>query len=200
MKKFLSSEQREKIELKILYRISHVMAHRHDVSVLLNEILDILENAMRFIRATLTLRTLDSDMFVIAASLGVSEDEKAHGQYRLGEGITGTVAKTGNPIFIPDITKSTEFLNRTKARKKQKVAFIYVPIIHHKQVIGTFRIDKEISPESELTRDMNFFKLIADLLAEAIACIRIEIEEKEAIILENKRLKLQLGENIAYLI
>ena len=109
----MNKEERQDIELEILYRISQAMAHQHNVSTLLNEVLDILETEMGMFRGTLTLRRPDSDLFVIEASRGLTPEEQKRGQYKLGEGITGRVAKTMKPIMIPDIQKDPLFLDRT---------------------------------------------------------------------------------------
>ena len=129
-------------ELKLLYRISQTISSRQqNLADLLKEILRILENETGALRGTLTLRKPGSDILNIEASSGLSNQEIERGQYRLGEGITGRVAKTGKLEIISDISKSEHFLNRTKARNNDHTAFICVPINHHKEVIGTISID-----------------------------------------------------------
>ncbi|MEI6148160.1 MAG: hypothetical protein WCS01_03625, partial [bacterium] len=65
-------EKRESTELSVLYRISQAMAHRRDVSALLQEVFDILEKEMGMSYGTLTLRRPDTDVFVIEASRGLT--------------------------------------------------------------------------------------------------------------------------------
>jgi Nif-specific regulatory protein len=193
MQAVLTREKRAEVELAILYRISQAMLHQHDVSALLNEVLDILEKEMGLSRGTLTLRRPDTDVFAIVASRGLSAEERKRGQYSLGEGITGRVAKTGEPALVPDISKDPTFLNRTRARGKVSVAFLCVPIIHQRRVIGTVSIDRPIAPEVELRRDMDFLRLLADILAEALSRIREDLEERDSLLAENRRLREQLG-------
>ena len=185
---------RSKIELEILHGISQAVVHQHNVSSLLNEVLHILESEMGLLRGTLTLRKPDSDIFFIEASRGLTPEEKKRGQYKLGEGITGKVAKTGKPELIADITESPDFLNKTLARKGTKTAFICVPIIHKKQIIGTLSIDRTSGPEEELKRNMRFLIIIADILAQAVASIREQLEERESLMQQNKMLLQQLGD------
>lgn len=190
----MSSTSRSDLELEILYKVSQAMAHQHDVSMLLNEVLDVLETEMGLSRGTLALRKGDSDIFEIEASRGLSSEEQKRGQYKLGEGVTGTVAKTGKATYVPDITKDPNFLDRTKTRKNSQIAFVCVPIIHQRQVIGTMSIDRPIASEAELKRDLNFLKLLADLLAEAVSSIMEQIEERESLSAENRLLRQQLGD------
>jgi len=188
-------ESRAQKQLDILCKISHSTLHQHNVSTLLEEMLEILDTEMGMSRAILTLRDPDSDIFLIEASKGLTIEEKRRGQYKMGEGIVGQVAKTKKPVFIKNIDTEPEFLNKTQSRKKgESIAFICVPVIHLREVIGTISIDRPTSDIETLQRDLNFLKLVADLLAEAVAKIREQHEERESLLKENKLLRLQLGE------
>lgn len=192
--KAITAEKRSQLELAILYRISQALAHQHDIPALLNEVLDIMEIDMGLSRGTLTLRRPDSDIFVIEASRGLSAAEQRRGQYEIGEGVTGQVAKTKKPALIADTSKNRNFLDRTKSRRRSSVAFLCVPILHRRQVIGTMSIDRPVAPQPDLKQDLNFLILVADILAEGVARIREDIEERESLVAENRRLKLQLGD------
>jgi Nif-specific regulatory protein len=189
-----SADTRYRLELEILYKISQAMAHQQDVPALLDEVLDILETKMGLQRGTLTLRQPDTDTFLIEASRGLTADERKRGQYGLGEGITGRVAQTGKPALVPDITKDPHFLDRTQSRQRRPVAFVCVPIIHQRRVIGTMSIDRPTAPAAELGRDLDFLKLVADIIAEAVARIREQLEERRSLLEENQRLRRQLGD------
>jgi Nif-specific regulatory protein len=189
-----ADESRSRLELEILYKISQAVTHQHDVSALLTEVLHIMEQKMGLSRGTLTLRRPDTDVFAIEASSGLSPAERKRGEYRLGEGITGRVARDGAPALVPDISKNPDFLNRTRSRNQASVAFLCVPIIHRRSVIGTISIDRPLAPGAELKRDLDFLKLVADLLAEGVSRIREQMEEKASLMEENRRLIQQLGE------
>ena len=187
-------EDRSSVELEVLYRISQAMAHGHDVSLLLKEVLDIMETEMAMSYGTLTLRRPDTDIFVIEASCGLTAEEKKRGQYRLGEGITGRVAQSAKPAVVPDISRDPDFLNRTRARKGQPAAFICVPIIHRGETIGTMSIDRPAAPREGLKGDLNFLMLVANVLAEGVANIREKIAERDSLVAENRRLRQELGD------
>ncbi|MBF0243787.1 MAG: sigma 54-interacting transcriptional regulator [Planctomycetes bacterium] len=182
-------------ELETLHKISQAVVRKSDVSILLKEVLDILEKGMGLDRATLTLRKPDSDIFVIEVSRHLSKVEMQRGQYRLGEGITGTVAKTGRPIIVPDISKEEKFLDRTRSRCKTKVAFLCVPIVHNQMVIGTFSIDRAGGDMDALKHELSFMELVMGILADAVSGIREKMEEKAALLAENRRLRQQLDDS-----
>ena len=187
-------DKRENVELSVLYRTSQAVAHRREISSLFQEVFDILEKEMGMSYGTLTLRQPDTDVFMIEASRGLTPEEQKRGQYRLGEGITGSVAKSGKAEIVPDINRDPRFLSRTRSRKGAPVAFICVPIVHHRQVIGTISIDRPAAEKEKLGRDQEFLRLVANLLAEAVASIREHRVEQDRLKAENERLRRQLGD------
>jgi Nif-specific regulatory protein len=181
-------------ELEVLCRISQVVAHPHDVQALLREVLDIIETEFGFSMGTLTLRRPDSDVFEIQASRGLTPQEMRRGQYRIGEGVTGRVAQTGKPVVVPDISRDPGFLDRTGARRDKRRAFICVPIRYGGNVIGTISIDHPAADKPALEKALHFLTLVANLLAEAVAAIHEQMEERANLMAENRRLLTELAE------
>ncbi len=180
-------------ELSVLNQISHVLVHQRNVSSLLKEVLDIMKEQMGFHRATLTMRR--GDLLIIEASNGLSEEEKKRGQYKIGEGVTGRVAASGKARIIPDIASEPEFLDKTKARKSARLAFICVPIVSPEEgVIGTLSIDHPKADEHDLKKVRDFLTILANILADAVGAFRAEIEEKDLLRAENERLRRELGD------
>lgn len=179
------------LEIAILHQISRAVLHEHNVSQLLKDVLDAMYREIGFKRGTFTL--LRDDVLYIEASQGLTEEEIRRGKYHLGEGITGRVGEYGVPILIPDITKDPNFLNRTKTRGSLKnVAFLCVPIIHMEKVIGTLSMDREVTEETDLTRDMKLLETVANITADAVEICRQKHAEHEKLIAENQRLRDEL--------
>jgi Nif-specific regulatory protein len=182
-------------ELEILYSISGAITRQHDVPALLDEVWDILDDALNIVRGTLTLRQPETDIFVIEASRGLTAEEVSRGQYRIGEGVTGRVAETGDPILVPNIASDPRFLHRTRSRKDEQTAFLCVPIHHQRGVIGTLSIHRTVTDEEGLSRELSFMQLVADLLAQAVASIREQLAEHASLMAENQRLRQELGDH-----
>ena len=187
-------DQRAAVQLEILSGISRAIASQHDLSGLLKNVFKILEKEMGMLRGTLALRQPDSDIFVIETSHGLSAAERKRGQYRLGEGVTGKVAKSRKPMLIPDISKDESFLNRTGSRKGKKTAFICVPITLKRRCIGTLSIDRESSTKGVLEADVEFLSLIAGIISDAVSGFQVKVAERETLEAENERLRMKLGD------
>lgn len=188
-------ENSQNTELEVLYHISHAIVRRRNIPALVNEVLDILRTALCLTRGALTLRR--GDELFIETGFGLTEEEKARGKYRLGEGITGKVAETGRPAMVPDVSKDPAFLNRTLSRGTQTiepVAFICVPVCQGNEVIGTLSIDHTPTTEEHLEHLVNLLITVANIVAEAVAALRDEVEERSRLCAENERLKQELGD------
>ena len=117
-------------EIPVLQEVSRVLVSERDVRKLLGKVVEILHDRMGMLRGTITL--LEGDELKIEASTGdLNSEERALGVYRIGEGITGTVARTGRVEVVRDIRKDKRFLNRTGARAaNEHIAFVCVPLVH----------------------------------------------------------------------
>ncbi|MBQ9447016.1 MAG: sigma 54-interacting transcriptional regulator [Victivallales bacterium] len=183
-------------EIAVLREVTSVLVRERNVRNLLEEILDILERRMSMLRGTFTL--LEGDELRIEATSGsLNAEERVLGRYHIGEGITGLVAKTGKAEIVVDVRKDRRFLNRTKSRGvNEPLSFICVPLIYLGQVIGTLSADKEIQEDaSELSKDVAFLEIIANITAEAAVACREESAEREALRKENRLLRQMLPNN-----
>ena len=184
-------------EITVLQEISSALVRERNVRTLLDDVLGILEKRMDMCRGTITL--LQGNELSIEASRGLNAEEKAHGHYRLGEGVTGRVAQTGRAEVVPDVHADSRFLNRTGARHGAcPIAFVCVPLVHLGQVIGTLSVDRPNPPDftvDAFNRDVALLQIIANITAEAAAVCLKEREEREALMAENRRLRDMLAAN-----
>ena len=128
----------------MLRAVSSALVRERNVRRLLDEVIDILHREMGMLRGSITLLEGD-ELRIEASSRMLNAEERALGRYRIGEGITGLVAKTGRAEVIMDIRKDKRFLNRTKSRKvDEPLSYICVPLVHLGQVIGTLSVDREM--------------------------------------------------------
>jgi len=182
-------------EITVLQEITSALVRERNVRVLLDDVLGILEKRMDMCRGTFAL--LQGNELSIEASRGLNAEEKAHGRYRLGEGITGRVAQTGRAEVVPDIHADSRFLNRTGARHGAcPIAFVCVPLVHLGQVIGTLSVDRPNPPDftvDAFNRDVALLQIIANITADAAAVCLKEHEERDALVANIQRAEGKLS-------
>ena len=82
----------------------------------MQNILDILHEYLGMERGTLTLLDPATNELAIEVACGLDLEEIKRGRYKLGEGVTGKVVASGEPIVVPNVGKNPLFLNKTKSR------------------------------------------------------------------------------------
>ncbi len=186
---------REVEELSCLYEIAKTLSSSLNVREALQDILAILAEKLDMRRGTITIFNPRTREIQIEVAHGLSEEARKRGRYRLGEGITGQVVATGQPIVVPAISEDPRFLNRTRSRKeaeKDKISFICVPIKTGTKVLGTLSVDRVFTNDISLEEDVRFLTIIAGLIAQTVANIQAIQEEKERLLEENLKLKQEL--------
>ncbi|MBA4371278.1 MAG: nif-specific transcriptional activator NifA [Thermodesulfovibrio sp.] len=182
------------IEVTALYEISKLLSSSINLRTNLRGVLRVLSEYLEMRRGTVALRS-GSEVSIIAA-YGMSEEEIGRGTYRLGEGIIGRVAKHGSPVVIPDIETEPMFLNKTGARvnsKKEKVAFLCVPIKFKTEILGVLSVDRLFNHAAvSFEEDIKLLKIIASFIAQSIKLHRELEREREAFHEEREHLRHQL--------
>ena len=184
-------------EIPVLQEITRALVKEKNVRALLETVLEILKSRMGMLRGTFTLLEGD-ELRIEATTEDLNAEEKALGRYRIGEGITGSVARTGKSEVVRDIREDRRFLNRTGARdSSEAISFICVPLVHLDQVIGTLSVDRELgaATDATLTKDVALLEIIANITADAAAVCREQCAERAALTAENRRLREILGGN-----
>ncbi|MBW1678377.1 MAG: GAF domain-containing protein [Deltaproteobacteria bacterium] len=168
-------------ELTVLYEISQLLVSTPDPKEALNPVLNILHSKMGMQRGTITLLDPETQELNIEVAHGLTGQERQRGHYQIGEGITGKVVETGEPVIVPHVGKEPLFLNRTGARKdigKDNISFICVPIRIGSFTYGALSADRLFSEEISFEEDLRLLTIIASNVAQAIRISRMMAEEK----------------------
>ncbi len=116
----------------------------------------------------------------IRFAYGLTRAEMERGRYAAGEGITGAVLATGQPIIVQDIDAEPRFLFRavTRARLPQEtVAFIALPIEVNRRTVGVLGVHRIRRRHRLLNDDVALLKILATLAGQLLQ-LRSLVEEK----------------------
>lgn len=189
------SVRREPRELWLLFEISQTLARSMDLRDVAGPLLKAMAQHMGMLRGTLTLFNRETGEISIEAAYGLSASEQERGRYKVGEGVTGKVVQTGQPVVVPNISQDPLFLNRTGARKrlrKQDISFICVPIKLGNEVIGTLSVDRLFSETESFDEDVRLLSIIAAMIGQAVRLRQSAQEERQRLLEENARLQEEL--------
>ncbi|RTL32666.1 MAG: GAF domain-containing protein [Rhodocyclaceae bacterium] len=183
--------------LPLLYEISRIVTETGNLSQILNILLQLMKRHMKVIRGMVSLYDTDSGKIFIHESFGLTEEEEARGIYRLGEGITGRVVETGQPIVVPKISDEPNFLNRTGSRSNigdTRLSFLCVPILRGRKVMGTISAERIYDNRRLLKLDVEVLSILAATTAQDVELYLLENVKKVALEDENQRLRTALKE------
>ncbi|HEY1102830.1 MAG TPA: sigma 54-interacting transcriptional regulator [Burkholderiaceae bacterium] len=102
---------------------------------------------------------------------GMTRDEIARGQYGHGEGITGRVLATGQPILVQDVHAESQFLGRSVRRdqlQRDGATFIALPIEVNHHTVGVLACHREPSRRRRFNDDIALMRILATLLGQIL--------------------------------
>ncbi|NOY82974.1 MAG: GAF domain-containing protein [Kiritimatiellaeota bacterium] len=164
-------------QLRLLTRIARHLGAAEDVRQALGRVLEWLSDDFALRRGVIALMTEAGDE--VQAGITVEDipaSRSVRMRYRAGEGITGRVFATGEPVYLASLEQG-EFLDRSGLRRDlnpASVSFFCVPILYRGQSIGTLSADKERAKIADPGLETAFLREVADLLAPFVQRRRLE--------------------------
>ncbi len=183
------------LKVKTLVEISEALASAFDLETALDSILQVFSDVLEMQRGTITLVDPSTNELHIEVAHGLTKEEKERGRYKVGEGITGRVVATGQPMVVPDVGAEPLFLNRTQARKDlrdRRFAFLCVPIKAGNKVIGALSVDHFFRGDISFEEDIKLLTIIAALVGQAVKIRELAEKDKQAVVSENIKLRREL--------
>ncbi len=191
----LSAESREDRELGLLTRMGEAVGTAPDPSFFFEQTMQLLAKDLGMIRGTIVLLDRTTDKLKIVAAHGLSPQERARGQYAIGEGITGHVVQTGLPEVVPDISKDPRFLDRTAGRRTdsaQPIAFICVPLKVDDRIVGVLSVDRPAAVQASLDKDLRLLLIVGSTISQVFKIDRLISVEKEEVLARDQQLLEEL--------
>ena len=179
-------------KLRMLLDITKKISRSLDLQEILNLVMDTLDSLIPYDAAGIFILSGASQapiepgdqsrVFHTEAVRGYDIDELSDLHLKLGEGIVGNVALTGQSRISPDVRQDPLYINAREKTRSEMVA----PIISNTEVIGAFDLESdELNAYSE--DDLQVLMLLASQVA--IIIEKVMLHEQ---LIEKKRLEGQL--------
>jgi len=181
-------------KLATLLDVSQALGGHVSLAGALSAMLVTLARRCGAVRGAVSLLDDSSGELEIRASFGLSHSGERT-RYHLGEGITGTVADSGEPIVVPEISRDPRFLYRAAGRKERggaEFSFLCVPLQLSRRAVGTLSIELPYRREREFERLLKFLRVVASMLSQAVRIHRLLQAERQKLVTENAQLRQEL--------
>jgi Nif-specific regulatory protein len=187
----------ETSETEFLYEIGRGFSSAQDMKAMLDSVLNLIAGHFKIKRGSINIYDDVSEYIHIDIAYGYTQEEIKRGTYKPGEGIIGTVFKTGRPIVVPSTNDEPRFLNRTGVRSKKNPedgVFICVPVSVEDSVIGTISIDKNKEEDERFSEELKTLITVSIMIANGVNERRKSLHKEEELETENRLLKLRLSD------
>lgn len=165
-------------ELKILHEIIETVSYSLDIKDVLARIVKIVSGVTKADSCFLYL--IDGDNLVLRASLNPKPLEIGNIKLKLGEGITGWVARNKKTAAIAREAYNDERFKFVNSLPEDKFeGFLSVPIIYRDKVMGVINVQHS-KPRAYIKNEIVLFELVAKATGGAIENASL-FSEKEAL-------------------
>jgi signal transduction histidine kinase len=170
----LDTEQLD--QLRFLHRVARLATTARTWDELLETVVDETRDALRASVSSLYLLDRDGANLTLAATNGLDRFQIGRARVPYGEGVTGRVAATREPIVIPDVSRDERFLWVRGIDQRRFIAsMLSVPLAWDDRTIGVLNVQTE--QHREFTEsDVAHLRAIADLLAGIVEKGRLQRE------------------------
>ena len=178
-KGILTELKKKNEELSLLYKISHTVSSSLDLNTVLSQIIDIVLKESGGDSIFLYLLDRQNKELVLRASKNPHPRMLGKIKLKIGEGITGWVARENKPVSISNNASDDprfKFFHNLPEDKYQ--AFLSVPIINKDRVIGVINIQHK-KPHEYSESTISLIKTIANQIGSAIENARLYDEMKK---------------------
>ena len=170
-----SGEQRRLEELTFLAEVAHLAASATTWDELMVTIIDRARAAARAEVCSLYLMDRDGSGVTLAATNGLDRQAIGIARLRLGQGITGLVARDRVPIVSPDVRDDPRFAWIRGVDQAQFTSMCSVPLIWNDSVVGVLNV-QTVERREFVPADVGFLETLAALLAGIVEKGRLQQE------------------------
>ncbi len=179
---------REKVQNQLLLELGTRISASLDTEKLLEQILDLVFQVVRYDAAGIYLVDKKTQWITRQTIRGYDPSRDEAVRLKVGSGLIGWVAKTGQGVVVPDVRSDPRYVNAREDTRSEMVA----PIRIGSEVIGAFNLESD-EPDAYEVEDMELLMAFAGQAAVAIERTRLHEE-----VLEKRRLdeEVMIGQRI----
>jgi len=176
-------------KFSVIQELSSAILITDNVNAIANVLLQAAINYTHADRGSLML-VLERDELSIQASAGLSPETVKSTRVKIGDGIAGKIAGTGQAVLVEDIDKEEDF-NKLKRDHYKTKSFISCPIISKKKLLGMLNINDKQDGSPFTIDDFEVLTTLANHAAIALENAHLMAELKsKASALEDVNKKL----------
>ena len=166
--------QRQIAELSTLAEVSETVTSPLYLDEMLGLIVDMAARVMRAKVCSLMLLDEERSLLVLRATQSLSPAYRDKPPLKMGEGIAGHVAQTGQPMVVEDVRRDHRYRYGDVARQEGFCSLLCVPLRVRERVIGVLNCYTG-EPHTSTPQEIGLFQTLANQTALAIENARLVV-------------------------
>jgi diguanylate cyclase (GGDEF)-like protein len=161
--------QREAGEVAVFHELGKALTSSLQLDQVLGTIMEKIEEFLR--PDTWSLLLVDQAKQELYFELAVGKGAQALEDIRikLGQGLAGWVAQTGQAVIVPDVSQDTRFFSKVDERTKMETrSIVAVPVRFRERCLGVIELVNCVGPQGFHERDLALLEALADFAAIAL--------------------------------
>jgi len=154
--------------LSTIFSISKIFNSSKKLEEVLQRVIDSVIRLLEVEICSIMLYDRDESILKIAAARGLSEDVIDSARVKVGEGISGHVARFKRSLLIPDISKDPRFSSNINKSEYKTRSALSVPILSEDELIGVINVNNKMDNSIFTSDDKEVLEAISDQTAIAV--------------------------------
>ncbi len=179
----LEETERRALEKEVLLEVSKTLSGRLDLDDVIEAIFTSLREVVNFDAGAVYLMNRATQVLGVVSSVGYPEGSDHAFGLQVGQGIVGWVAKTGEPVIVPDVKRDPRYVAARVSTRSELAA----PLRVGGRTVGVFNLESDL--------DDAYHEGHLELLSAFAAQAAIAIERAQMMrdLVERRRLEKELA-------
>ena len=156
-------------EVTVFHELGKALTSSLQLDQVLRTIMEKINEVLRPDTWSLLLMDQEKNELYFQIATGVGAEALKDVRIKLGQGVAGWVAQTGEAVVVPDTTTDSRFFAQVDEKTKMATrSIVAVSVRFREQCLGVIELINCIGPEGFSKRDMALLEALADYAAIAI--------------------------------
>jgi diguanylate cyclase (GGDEF)-like protein len=162
-------EVAEANEVTVFHELGKALTSSLQLDQVLRTIMEKINEVLRPDTWSLLLMDVDKGELYFQIATGKGAEALKDVRIKLGQGLAGWVAQTGEIVVVPDTSKDSRFFAQVDARTKMETrSIVAVPVRFRDHCLGVIELINCVGPDGFSQRDLALLEALADYAAIAI--------------------------------
>jgi len=162
-------EMPEGSEVSVFHELGKALTSSLQLDQVLRTIMEKINEVLRPDTWSLLLMDREKEELYFQIATGKGAEALKDVRIKVGQGIAGWVAESGEVVVVPDTTKDSRFFAKVDEQTKVETrSIVAVPVRFRDQCLGVIELINCIGPEGFSSRDLALLEALADYAAIAI--------------------------------